>query len=57
MRSFALLLPAWLLLPVVSAGVDLVDTCYNLDGISDCSGTYEHPVDAVARECEYFVSW
>lgn len=57
MRSFSLLLPAWLLLPVVSAGVDLVDTCYNLDGISDCSAKYQHPVDAVARECEYFVSW
>lgn len=57
MQPFSLLLPAWLLVPVVSAGVDLVDTCYDLGGISDCSGKYDHPIDAVAKECEYFISW
>ncbi|KPM40416.1 hypothetical protein AK830_g6151 [Neonectria ditissima] len=52
MRSFSLLLLPALLAPTVSAGVDLKETCSKLDGvIGSCTGTYLHPVGAVAKKC------
>ncbi|KAK7403420.1 hypothetical protein QQX98_010833 [Neonectria punicea] len=52
MRSFSLLLLPALLASTASAGVDLKETCDKLDGIvGSCTGTYQHPIGAVAKKC------